>query len=62
VLDKSRHLNALKWVKDQRLHNMNFEMESKRMVDNLYSKNTSITDFSAIRRRSNEVTHDNTYK
>ncbi|MCH95717.1 hypothetical protein A2U01_0016698, partial [Trifolium medium] len=37
---------------------MNFEIDSKRVVDNLYSKNTSISDFSAIRRRANEVAHD----
>jgi hypothetical protein len=40
--------SALTWVNDLQLFDMNFEMDCKRLVNNLYSKNTYAFELGAI--------------
>ncbi|PNX54968.1 cytochrome p450, partial [Trifolium pratense] len=37
-------LSALQWVNNLHLHNMNFEMDSKRAVDCLYSDTVNVSE------------------
>jgi len=41
-------LSALQWARDLQLVNMNFETDSKTVVDNIYGKMQSVSDYSAI--------------
>ncbi|CAJ2647435.1 unnamed protein product [Trifolium pratense] len=41
-------LQALKWAVDLQLHDIDFEMDCKRVVDSLYSKRTYFSDLGAI--------------
>ncbi|KAK2375736.1 hypothetical protein QL285_076606 [Trifolium repens] len=41
-------LSALQWVNDLHLHNMDFEMDSKRVVDCLYSDIVNVSELGAI--------------
>jgi len=41
-------LSALQWVRDLQLVNMDFETDSKNVVDNIYDSKQGIYDFHAI--------------
>jgi len=41
-------LSTLQWARDLQLVNMNFEMDSITVVDNIYGKMQSVSDYSAI--------------
>jgi ribonuclease HI len=41
-------LKAMNWVRDLHLWNMDFEVDSKTVVDSIYGKQTGVSDFSAI--------------
>jgi ribonuclease HI len=41
-------LTALRWVKDLQLWNMDFEVDSKTVVDSIYGKQMGVSDFNAI--------------
>lgn len=43
-----RLLNAMEWVRDLHLWNMDFEVDSKTVVDNIYGKQTGVSNLSAI--------------
>jgi len=39
---------SMKWLRDLRLVDMNFEVDSKVVEDNIYGKKDSVSDFGAI--------------
>jgi len=41
-------LKAMEWVKDLQLWNMDFEVDSKAVVDNIYGKYGGVSEFSEI--------------
>jgi len=41
-------LKAMEWVRDLHLWNMDFEVDSKTVVDNIYGKQTDVSDLSVI--------------
>ncbi|XP_045810169.1 uncharacterized protein LOC123904565 [Trifolium pratense] len=41
-------LHALKWVEEMQLHNTDFEMDYKKIVDSLYGKRTYLSDLGSI--------------
>jgi len=41
-------LKAMEWVRDLHLWNMDFEVDSKTVVNNIYGKQIGVSDFSAI--------------
>ncbi len=43
-----RLLKAMEWVRDLHLWNMDFEVDSKTVVDNIYGKQIGVSDFSAV--------------
>jgi hypothetical protein len=43
-----RLLRALKWIDELQLYGINFEIDCKRVVDNLYNKRTHNSNLGAI--------------
>jgi hypothetical protein len=43
-----RLLRALKWIDELQLYGINFEIDCKRVVDNLYNKRTYNSNLGAI--------------
>ena len=41
-------LKAMEWVRDLHLWNMDFKVDSKTVVDNIYGTQIGVSDFSAI--------------